>query len=194
MSVVTHADYLSAEEYLLGENDREDGERYEYVNGKTYLMAGASRAHNHVAMKFSALLFNHLENSTCDVFQSDMKVFIQTLEDTRFYYPDIQVSCETEEHSHYNTAPCLIIEVLSGSTAYKDRTEKLAAYRLIPSLQEYLLCSQEAPYIECYRRANNWQAEVFVAGQRLSLTSIDLQVEIDELYRFLSSGQSTTRP
>lgn len=54
---------MSPEDYLLGENDREDGERYEYVNGKTYLIAGASHAHNHVAMKFSTLLFNHLEDS-----------------------------------------------------------------------------------------------------------------------------------
>ncbi len=188
MSIVTNADYFSPEDYLLGENDRADGERYEYVNGKTYLMAGASRAHNRIAMKFSALLFNHLEGSVCDVFQSDMKVFIQTLEDSRFYYPDVQVSCETEEHSHYNISPCLIVEVLSGSTAYKDRTEKLAAYRLLPSLQEYVLCSQEVPYIECYRRVNNWQPEVYVSGQSLLLASVDLQIEVDTLYWFLKEG------
>lgn len=34
--------YLSPEAYLLGENDRVDGIKYEYVNGQVYAMAGAS--------------------------------------------------------------------------------------------------------------------------------------------------------
>lgn len=54
-----------------------------------------------------------------------MKVGIRHQDDVRFYYPDIQVSCEEESDAYYNTSPCLIIEVLSESTARKDRTENL---------------------------------------------------------------------
>lgn len=70
-----------------------------------------------------------------------MKVAIKGLKDTRFSYPDVQVSCEEESDDYFNRNPCLIIEVLSVSTAKKDRAEKLQGYRLIPALQDYELCS-----------------------------------------------------
>lgn len=88
--------YLSPEQYLLDENDNASGIRHEYVNGQVYAMAGASRGHNRIAGRFFLRLSTHLENSRCEVFQSDMKVGIQRKDDTRFYYPDLQVSCEEE--------------------------------------------------------------------------------------------------
>ena len=113
--------FTSPEEYLFYENDRADhAEKCEYINGQVYTMAGASRNHNRICMNIATSLFNHLKGSRCQVFQSDMKVAIQTLNDTRFYYPDVQVTCEEETDNHYNTAPCLIIEVLSNSTARTD--------------------------------------------------------------------------
>ncbi|MDD5394977.1 MAG: Uma2 family endonuclease [Thiothrix sp.] len=52
------------------------------------------------------------------------------------------------------------MEVLSGSAAHKGRTEKLAGYRLIPALQEYVLCSQNVPHVEVYRRSMEWHKEI----------------------------------
>jgi Uma2 family endonuclease len=185
MSALAKSAYLSPEDYLLGENDRPDGIKYEYANGKTYMMAGASRGHNQVSMTFAALLFNHLRGSPCQVSQSDMKVGIQTLNDTRYYYPDVQVTCEEETETHFNTSPCLIVEVLSSSTARKDRTEKLAGYRLIPALQEYVLCSQDTPVVEIYRKRTEWQMELYTRQQRFLLESVNLEMQVDDLYRFL---------
>jgi len=177
--------YLSPEDYLLGENDRPDDVKYEYVNGQVYAMARASRGHNQVSMTFAALLFNHLRESRCQVFQSDMKVGIQGIGDTRYYYPDVQVACEEETESHFNTSPCLIVEVLSSSTARKDRTEKLLAYRLIQALQEYVLCSQDTPVVEIYRRRTEWQMELYTRKQRFLLESVNLEIAVDDLYSFL---------
>ncbi|WP_363320118.1 hypothetical protein [Thiothrix sp.] len=39
-------DYLSVEDYLAGE--RESEQKYEYVDGKAYAMAGASANHNRI--------------------------------------------------------------------------------------------------------------------------------------------------
>lgn len=185
MGAAPESVYISPEDYLLGENDRIDGQKYEYNNGQIYAMAGASRGHNRVSMRFSNLLVNHLAGSKCEVFQSDMRVGIETLGDTRYYYPDVQVTCEEEAATYYNTSPCLIIEVLSDSTAQKDRTEKLAGYRLIPALQEYVLCSQEAPYIELYRHRTEWGKEIYTEGQRFTLESVGLEMEVNKLYGFL---------
>ncbi len=157
----------------------------EYVNGQVYAMAGASRGHNQVSMNFAGLLFIHLRGGPCQVSQSDMKVGIKRKDDVRFYYPDIQVSCEHEAESYYNTAPCLIIEVLSSSTARKDRIEKLLAYQGIASLQEYVLCSQDTPLIEIYRRRTAWQRERFTDGQSCLLESVGLEISVNDVYDFL---------
>jgi Uma2 family endonuclease len=186
MGALPKSTYVSPEDYLLFENDRDDNaEKCEYSNGQIYMMAGASRSHNRTTGKMFALLFNHLEGSDCQVFQSDMKVGIQTLGDTRYYYPDVQVTCEDETNTHYNTSPCLIVEVLSSSTSRTDRTEKLAGYRLISALREYVLCSQDSPLVEVYRRANEWQRETYNSGQQFHLASVGLDVTVDDLYGFL---------
>lgn len=187
MSVLAKANYLSPEAYLLGENEHVDGVKYEYVNGQVYAMAGASRAHNIVAGEFFAILRNHLKGKPCRAYQSDMKVGIRSLREDHFYYPDVQVSCADEENNYYNASPCLIVEVLSDSTARVDRYEKLVAYRLLPSLQEYVLCAQHTPLVEIYRRRNEWQAEYFTSGETFLLESVGLEMAVNELYEFLLS-------
>jgi Uma2 family endonuclease len=185
MGALPKAAYISPEAYLLRENDRVDDVKCEYVNGQIYAMVGASRGHNRVAGRFFLRLATHLENSDCEVFQSDMKVGLQRKDDTRFYYPDIQVSCDDENNAFYNTSPCLIVEVLSESTARKDRTEKLLAYQSIASLQEYVLCSQDTPVVEIYRKRSEWQMELYTRQQRFLLESINLEMQVDDLYYFL---------
>lgn len=185
MSALPNFTYLSPDTYLLGENDRTDAVKYEYVNGQVYAMAGASRNHNILAGELFGLLRNHLRGKACRAYQGDMKVGIQTAGEQHFYYPDVQVSCAEEANRYFNTAPCLIIEVLSESTARTDRYEKLVAYRLLDSLQEYVLCSQETQHVEIYRKRSEWKAEYFVAGQSFTLESVGLSVVVDELYEFL---------
>lgn len=187
MTAIPKSNYVSPEEYLRLENDRaDDGERCEYNNGSIYAMAGASRIHNLLTMKFANALFNHLANTNCQVFQSDMKVAVDALGDTRYYYPDVQVSCEEENDAYINRSPCLIIEVLSVTTIQKDRSEKLNGYRLIPALQEYVVCSQDSPFVEIYRRRSEWAKEHYTSGQELHLESVKLKIAIDDLYSFLS--------
>ena len=167
MTAVPSTFYLSADAYLLGENDRTDAVKYEYVNGQVYAMAGASRNHNCLARNLTTSLDIHLRGSGCEAFQGAMKVGIQTASEQHFYYPDVLVTCAEESNRYFNTAPCLIIEVLSESTARTDRYEKLIAYRLLDSLQEYVLCSQETPHVEIYRKRSEWKAAYFVAGRAL---------------------------
>ncbi len=50
--------------------------------------------------------------------------------------------------------PRLVAEVLSPSTADRDRGSKFTTYRTIPSFREYLLVSQNEPLIEHY-----WQTD-----------------------------------
>jgi Uma2 family endonuclease len=174
---------LPPEAYLLLENDNPDGIRHEYVSGQVYAMVGASRNHNRTGGRMYARLLRHLQGTPCEPFQSDMKVKVQNGGDVRFYYPDVQVTCTEETDRYYNEHPCLVVEVLSDSTKRQDRTEKRLAYQTLPSLQEYVLLSQDSPYLELYRRRTDWQRECYAGTQTVTLESVDLTLVVEELYQ-----------
>lgn len=83
------------------------------------------------------------------------------------------------------TNPCLIAEVLSKSTQNYDRSEKFAAYRTIPTIQEYLLIDQYGVHVEHYVKtaANQWLfSEYDDPAITLSFRSVEFQIQIADLY------------
>lgn len=184
MSSVKPTKQSSAADYLYNEQANTEALKQEFVNGHIYPKPAPSRQHDWLSMNFAGLLFTQLRGSHCRISQ-EMKLRIQTLHEDYFYYPDVQVSCQAEINNYYNTSPCLIVEVLAPETARIDRSEKLAAYRLLPTLQDYVLCSQDSPNIELYRRQNNWEVEYFSAGESLPLESVKLTLNITDLYEFI---------
>jgi Uma2 family endonuclease len=72
-----------------------------------------------------------------------------------YYHPDLVVTCDDRDRnskSNFLKHPCLIIEVLSPSTAPFNRTEKFADYRTISSLSEYVLVSTDRQQLDHFQR------------------------------------------
>jgi len=178
MSSVQKLTPISVEEYLKGEQAADI--RHEYLNGNTYAMVGASALHNLLASGLTTALSNHLNHTSCQVFQSDMKVQV----DSAYYYPDIVVSCnEIDPRSYFLTNPILIIEILSESTEARDRFEKRFAYQSIESLQEYVLVTQNKFRIEIYRRIEQgWELETCSNNDFVELKSINYKDQIEAIY------------
>lgn len=178
MALIEKLRYITVEEYLEGE--RVSDVRHEYVAGAVHTMAGASGLHNLIALAFATSLRNHLRSSPCHVFMSDMKVRV----DDAFYYPDLVVVCGAiNAGAYYQTAPTLIVEILSESTEARDRLEKRLAYQRIEGLKEYILVAQDKMRVEVYRRTEDgWQLETYSYGDRVRFTSIDYETPIEQLY------------
>ena len=174
--------YIPFDDYLEGERDTDT--RSEYVDGEIYAMAGASETHNTIAHTLGSAIDNALPD-TCRVWQSDMKVIGKTRDNKPFsYYPDIMAACgENADDPYYRTNPILIVEVLSGSTKRIDLKEKFDNYTQIPSLLEYVVVSQETPYLRVYRRRTNWQLESYYAEDTLVLESVGLEIAAHHIYR-----------
>ena len=79
-------------------------------------------------------------------------------------------------------SPLIVIEVLSPSTERYDRTEKFARYMRCPTLEVYILVSQDEQYIEVYRRSTGWKQERFSAGQIIKLKQLDLELPVGSIY------------
>ncbi len=181
MSHALQSETLALDDYLEGERDVDI--RSEYIDGQVYAMAGASEVHNTIAAEFHTLINSHLPDE-CRVWQSDMKVVGEYQGKEFSYYPDIMASCEENTGDpYYRTNPCLIIEVLSPSTERIDLQEKFNSYTHIPSLLEYVIVSQDTPFLRLYRRRTHWKAESFYADEIVDLESINLQIQVKKIYR-----------
>lgn len=178
---------LSEAEYLALE--AQSPVRHELVGGQAYAMAGASVRHNRIAGTLYARLLGAAAGS-CQAFISDVKLRVDDF--PTYYYPDVMLVCDpTDDDALVKTRPCLLAEVLSPATEATDRREKLAAYRRLPSLREYLLLSQDEPYIEIYRRRGlaDWVVETLNAEDMLHLECLPVEVAIGELYRGILESQ-----
>lgn len=173
---------INVEDYL--ENEKISPVKHEYVDGEVFAMAGMSDRHNRIAMNITTALDNHLRDSPCEPFSSDIKV-----QATRnvFYYPDILVSCEENPESPYfRNEPILIIEITSPSTEKIDRHEKLLFYLQMPSVQEYVIVSQQKMAVEVHRCQpdGRWITYYFnESDDTVEFASIELTLPLTEIYR-----------
>ena len=173
--------HVSADAYLAAEND--GTWRHEFADGLVFAMAGASANHNLI---LGAIMVGVAGAAppTCQTFTSDMKVKIKTNDQERYYYPDLFVACDPEDRDPYfRTSPKLVVEVLSPSTERFDRIEKFEAYKLLPSLEEYVLVLQDAIELELFRRRTGWQRESYVFDNVVTLESVGLSTSISNFFK-----------
>ncbi len=174
--------YLSEEEYLAMEMASQ--ERHEYVDGAIFAMTGASRAHNLIAGNLYSFLHTQVKNTPCHVYMSDIKLKIA--ERRTYYYPDIILSCSTNETDDYSISePCLVVEILSPSTAQTDKREKRVAYQNIASVQEYCLVAQDKCRVQKYTRQANtqdWLLSQYGIGDLMRFKCVAGEMSLADLY------------
>ncbi|MEM6844505.1 MAG: Uma2 family endonuclease [Bacteroidota bacterium] len=177
---------LTLEEY--NQLEEENQQRYEYHDGEVYAMAGGDPVHNAIGHNIQVLLGSALRKKSCNVFTSDQKVYIQSV--NRSFYPDASVTCGSVERSDQDTRaitnPILLMEVLSDSTEAFDRGEKFEYFSKLSSLQEYVLVSQHEPVVQVfYRDSENslWQMN-WVRGKEkvLTLRSLEIETTLEDIY------------
>lgn len=178
---------MTPEDYLEFEKNSEL--RHEYFDGEIFTMVGARKNHNRVNSNVSRMLGNQLLNRSCDVFISDMRVKIPEIE--KYTYPDIVVACDkvefAEEELDSLLNPVVIIEILSDTTESYDRGLKFTHYRLIESLQEYILISQYHCQVEKFKRDNDKQGIWFYSSvedinSSIKIDSINCELALSEVY------------
>jgi len=124
----------------------------------------------------------------------DVQVLLGTKKDSKkhYVYPDVTVSCAAADRRPENTlieSPRVVIEVLSPSTEARDRGVKFKAYQGCPTMQEIVLMSQFAPYVEIWQRDDQditaWHYRHYGPGEIVEINSIDVQIDIADIYQGL---------
>lgn len=189
----------TVEEYLAFERAAE--EKHEYIDGRiiavesefeTTGMAGATRKHNLVSGNVFGELRNQLKGRDCEIYINDMRV---RMKKNRYGYPDVVIVCGEPEFAdaEFDTLnnPTVVVEVLSKSTRFRDKTEKLEIYQKMESVQECVLIEQDRMLVQLYKKQTPKQWLVQIAdssedavefesiGCRLLLSDIYAQVKFD---------------
>lgn len=185
MSLKTKPHY-QFEDYLATERGQTEV-KHEYVDGEVFAMTGASFNHNLIVLNLGSELRAKLKDRPCHVLPSDMRVRIEAANAGK--YPDLVALCEVprfhDERRDLLLNPTLIVEVLSRSTEAYDRGGKFAIYRRLPSLDEYVLVSQDRPLVEVYTRQPNGRwllGEIEGLAGEAAFESVKCRVAMREIY------------
>ena len=183
MGAVVENLHFSESDYLDFESRAKD--KHEYVAGQIFAMAGASERHNRITLNIAFHLRLATRSHSCRAFMADMKLRIADYRS--YYYPDAMLVCdENDQHPLYKTAPCLIAEVLSPSTATTDQREKWLAYRTIPSLRYYLIVDAERLYARLLTRVadDRWTEQILDREDVVEIACDGLRIPLglDDFY------------
>ena len=178
--------HFTVEEYLEFERGVET--KHEYYDGEILAMVGATRPHVLIVTGIVVGLGSQLAERPGEVYSNAMRLKVSP---TGLYtYPDVMVVCGEPEldDSEFDMLlnPNVIFEVLSKSTEDYDRKTKLAHYRTIPSLLDYVLVAQDAYHLTHHSRRpdGSWESrELQGPDASLTLNSIGCKLELGEIYR-----------
>ncbi len=133
---------------------KEEYLKEELINGQVVLMSPQPLL-NHVTIinNISILFGNYLKGKTCRPFPDGAAVF---LTEKDYFVPDFMVVCDPEKikNDGIHGAPDLVVEVLSPSTAKRDRTYKKQVYEQC-GVREYWLVSPNEKSVEQYLLDND---------------------------------------
>jgi Uma2 family endonuclease len=180
-------DAYTYDEYL--DIERASEEKFEYHDGMLVAMAGGTAKHGQIALNFGTELniFFKAQKRSCSSLSSDVRVHIWTA--NKAYYPDVSVVCGPIEYSRKDkqaiTNPILVLEVLSETTMNLDYGVKFLNYRLLPSLQQYVLVSQSEAKVDVYsRQETGWDLRTYEGlSAQLQLPHLDCSISLADIYR-----------
>jgi Uma2 family endonuclease len=145
--------YYTYEDYCQWEG------RWELIEGMPYAMSPAPVPdHQRVCVRLCLRLEQALEHcKKCKVY---LPIDWKITEDT-IVQPDILIVCKPINKKFLDFAPDLVVEILSPSTASKDRGEKMELYQS-QKVKYYLIVDPKFKKIEIYQFVNNQYQPVAV--------------------------------
>lgn len=160
--------------------------RYELIDGVVYDMTGSTPEHSVIASNVEFLLREQLGKSGPCRTHRDQYVAIPGKPPV---VPDVVLTCDRADWDKDKRlkpfmiqSPLIVVEVLSPSTERYDRTEKFARYMSCPTIEVYILVSQDEKHVEVYRHSMGWKQERFSEGQTVKLEQLELELPVESIY------------
>ncbi len=179
---------LKREDHFTWDNYREwpDDERWEIIGGEAFAMSPAPLVrHQRIQQELGRQLSNHFIDKECEVFPAPIDV---KLSDEDIVQPDLLVVCDKNKikRTHIEGAPTLVIEIISPSTAFYDRSCKLSLYAA-SGVEEVWLVTPYPHAVEVFVLDGESYRFASVYGKEHKLKSIcfpELEIELEKIFNF----------
>jgi len=167
-------DSYSYEDYLDIANSTE--QRVELIFGKIYMMAGASALHQDVVGNIFFKLKSNAKDG-CKPRVAPFNLKLKVDKKINVVQPDVMLFCNEVE------TPCAIFEVLSPSTALKDKTVKKALYQKA-GVKEYFLVNAEYKIVEKFELTDKAYelGGIYGVDDNITVKCLGLEVELKEIF------------
>lgn len=176
---------MTPEQYLALERSVES--RNEYRDGEMITRSPSTRNHVALMTQLLGLLFQDKDSLPCQPYAVGLRV--KVTRPVVYTYPDIVVTCGEEqfEDDAFDTLlnPTLLAEIVSPGTEAYDRGLKFEHYRMIESLKQYLLVSQDRVHVDLFTRQEGGQWLLTSASRledTVELNSIGCALPLADLY------------
>ena len=139
----------------------DDGNRWEIIDGKLYMMAAPSFRHQEILGELFGNFYNFLKGKRCKVFMAPfdvrLPIYNERGEDViNVVQHDVMVYCDRKgvDEKGGKVAPEIAIEILSPSTSKMD---KIAKYRLYEQakVKEYWIVDGKSEFVEIHMLDGN---------------------------------------
>jgi Uma2 family endonuclease len=176
----TYADYVALEQ--------QSSTKHEFLAGEIYATAGGTEEHSALAAEILRIMGNGVGDRPCRVHTSDLRIYVEATGLATF--PDGSVVCGAfQQHEPSPTAtalnPSVLLEITSDSSEEYDTGTKLESYLTIPTLRDYIVVSHRERRITVHQRKDGgeWVTRSAIANGRLTLSSLPVELVVDEVYR-----------
>ena len=133
-----------------------DEARYEKINGQWIMMSPARAEHVITVGNIYSEFRQYLKGKRCIPFTDGVVYILDEKEENQFI-PDVSILCDKTKigkNGKIYGAPDLVVEVLSRSTARRDKMEKFQAYEKA-GVKEYWIVNPYERGIEVYVRKDD---------------------------------------
>jgi len=165
------------QDYLDIDKTTKENEMVELIFGEIYMMSGASAKHQDAVgnLYFKIKQTNNKKKCKPRIAPYDIK--LKNKDDISVVQPDVMIMCQDQE------IPCAVFEVLSPSTASKDKGIKKDLYEL-SGIKGYYIVNIELKIIDKYILDNGryYYVKGYSISDTVTIDCVEVDILVDNIF------------
>ena len=177
---------MTVDEFLAWAVRQEQQGRYELFNGRVVMQQAQNWGHAQLCLRIHSVLAAAIERAGVPFYAAPMGMTVRVTKDYAFEPDALVAPLPKPRRTDLEIPnPVIVVEVLSPSTAKRDRTDKLAGYFKVPSVEHYLIVNPEKGEVAWYRRdpGGTYHPPVRLCEGDLELSPPGIELAVAELCR-----------
>lgn len=165
------------QDYLDIDKTTKENEMIELIFGEIHMMSGASAKHQDAVFNLAYHLKQIIKNKNCKPRIAPYDIKLKNKDDISVVQPDVMILCQDQD------IPCAVFEVLSPSTASKDKGVKKDLYEL-SGIKEYYIINIDLKIIDKYILDNGryYYVKGFSLSDTITIDCVEAEILVDNIF------------